>query len=695
MGPVAREILGEPNKALSSAHELRFGTHGSLSVDLHKGTWFDHETDEGGGCLDFIRIKGGLPATRDQLDWLEAKGFRAPKPNGANGADPRHARPNGRRSGLGTLVATFAYEDELGTVLFEVLKFEPKTFRQRRPDGMGGYVWNIKGVRRIPYRLPELGEALATERVIWIAEGEKDVLNLARLGLPATCNAMGAGAWHSDLNPFFAGADAVVIADNDPQAIDKKTGKPRFHPDGRPVRPGQDHAQHVCAELKTVAARVRYLDLAGAWPACPSKGDISDWIAAGGTVEQLNAIAEGLADWTPEVAAPPIQATGLGEWNCGIRPAVIPPRQWLLAFAFCLSFISSVVAGGGVGKTALRLLQYMSIATGRRLSGQHVFRRCRVLIISLEDNRDEMERRIEAACIHHKIDRSALDGWLFCACPQVVKLAVANNRSRHIGPLEGQIRDAIARIKPDLVALDPFVKTHSLEENDAGDMDFVCSLLTRIAVELNIAVDAPHHVHKGLIVPGDADSGRGSSGIKDAGRLVYTLCPMSIEEAAAFNIPIHERAAYVRLDAAKINIAARSGEAVWFKLVGVNIGNGDERYPGGDTVQVAEPWKPPKAFDGMDDGVTVAILRDIDKGREDGQRYSNAPKTDEDRKAWRVVQKHCPDKAEGCCRQVIHAWLETKLLYPEEYHNPIQRKKQNGLKVDWAKSPGRITSVRH
>ena len=76
MGPVAREILGEPNKALSSAHELRWGKHGSISVDLKKGTWFDHEAGEGGGCLDFLRVKGGFPQHKDAFEWIEKKGFR-------------------------------------------------------------------------------------------------------------------------------------------------------------------------------------------------------------------------------------------------------------------------------------------------------------------------------------------------------------------------------------------------------------------------------------------------------------------------------------------------------------------------------------------------------------------------------------------------------------------------------------------
>jgi RecA-family ATPase len=681
MGSVAREILGEPNKALSTANELRWGNHGSLAINLQKGTWFDHETGEGGGCLDFLRIKGGLREHKDCFEWLEQKGFKEPRKKG-----------NGSHPGAGAIVAVYDYPDEIGDILFQVVRFDPKAFRQRRPDGKGGYIWNIHSVRRVPFRLPELNEALGLERRVFIVEGERDVLNLARIGIPATCNAMGAGAWHADLNKFFAGADVIVVADNDLPTIDKKTGKPRLHKDGRIMRAGQNHAQHVCVQLHSLAARVRYLDLKSAWPACPDKGDISDWLAAGGTVEQLNAIAESLADWAPDMPTDN-QQTALGEWNCGVDPGMIPPREWFLANAFCRCFVSSVVAGGGVGKTALRLLQYISLATGRPLCGQHVFRRCRVLIISLEDDRNEMERRVKAVLDHYKIPRSALDGWLFCACPQLAKLAEAKNHTRVIGPLEGQINDAIERLKPDLVALDPFVKTHALEENDAGDMDFVCSLLARLAIERKIAIDVPHHVHKGTMTPGDADSGRGSSGIRDAGRLVYTLCPMSAEEAEGFDIPLSERCAYVRLDAAKINIAARPGDATWFKLISVAIGNGTPEYPNGDHIQVAEPWTPPTAFAGVDGALANVILNDIEKGPNAEQRYSNAPAADEDKQAWRVVHKHCEHKPESQCRRIVHAWLQSGLLYAKQYRDPVQRRKLFGLYVNQDKRPGTTTNA--
>src|SRR4051794_31574504 len=54
IGPLAQSFFGEPNRAMSSEFELRYGARGSLSVDLKKGTWFDHEADEGGGVLDLV-----------------------------------------------------------------------------------------------------------------------------------------------------------------------------------------------------------------------------------------------------------------------------------------------------------------------------------------------------------------------------------------------------------------------------------------------------------------------------------------------------------------------------------------------------------------------------------------------------------------------------------------------------------------
>jgi hypothetical protein len=364
----------------------------------------------------------------------------------------------------------------------------------------------------------------------------------------------------------------------------------------------------------------------------------------------------------------------------------------LLSNQFCRGFISSIVAAGGTGKSALRLIQFISLALGRSLCDQHVFRRCRVLLISLEDDRDELQRRIQAVLNYYKIDRKHLKGWLFCASPKLAKLAVMKRYNRVVGPLEQQLRDAIKRRKPDIVSLDPFVKTHGLEERDSGDMDFVCDLLARMAIEFDIAVDSPHHVHKGQIAPGDADAGRGSSGIRDAGRLVYTLTPMSENEAKLFNIEPDDRFSYVRLDSAKVNLSARSGKAEWFHIIGQPIGNSTKDYPNGDTIQVVESWSPPDAWKDTTAAGFNAILDDIDRGLTDnngkptGQRYSNAPKAGK-RAVWPVVQKHYPNKSEGECRTIIQAWLSDELIYGKPYDDPVEYKRRSGLHVDNSKRP--------
>ena len=115
----------------------------------------------------------------------------------------------------------------------------------------------------------------------------------------------------------------------------------------------------------------------------------------------------------PNGAAP----SGLYEWDAGNDDAAIPPRGWLLGNVFCRRFVSSLIGDGGVGKTALRIAQCLALATGRALTGEHVFQRCRVLLVSLEDDADELRRRVEAARLHYGIHREELRNWLFLAAP--------------------------------------------------------------------------------------------------------------------------------------------------------------------------------------------------------------------------------------------------------------------------------------
>jgi putative DNA primase/helicase len=227
MAPVAIQILGEPNKALSSKTELRWGSRGSFSVDPVKGTWCDHEDgDRGGGVLDFLKAKQNLEKS-DGLLWLREQGHLPP-------AEDDRTR----------VVATYDYQDENGSLLFQVVRFEPKDFRQRQPDGRGGWIWKMTGVRRVLYRLPEVIAAVADGRTVYIAEGEKGVNAVVSLGLIGTCSPAGAGKWRAEYSPSLRGADVILLPDND--------------------EPGRKHVEQVAGFLHGIAGRTRILALPGA-----------------------------------------------------------------------------------------------------------------------------------------------------------------------------------------------------------------------------------------------------------------------------------------------------------------------------------------------------------------------------------------------------------------------------------------------
>jgi hypothetical protein len=380
----------------------------------------------------------------------------------------------------------------------------------------------------------------------------------------------------------------------------------------------------------------------------------------------------------------------LGEWDAGEDHELPPPRGWLLGSVFCRQFVSSLLGDGGVGKTALRYAQLISLAIGRSLTGEHVFQRCRVLIVSLEDGVDELRRRIKAVLIHHGIDLSELEGWLFLASPGAAagKLIALDQHGRPaIGGLAQKLAHTIATRRIDIVSLDPFVKTHSVDENSNSAIDDVIQILSDLSIKHDMAVDTPHHMSKGTPEPGNANRGRGASAAKDGGRLVYTLTPMSTEEAKTFGLSEAERRRLVRMDSGKVNIAPHAGKATWFRLIGVGLGNGSELYPNGDEVQTVEPWTPPETWGGLSNEHLNAALTDIDAGMPNGQRYSDAARAPT-RAAWPIIMRHCADRSEPQCREIIKTWVKNGVLYNEDYDDPVERKPRKGLRLNPAKRPG-------
>ena len=275
IGEIARKLLGNPNKERSTKTDIRYGTEGSLSIDAAKGTFYDFENKMGGGILDFIERVTGAKGGAGWAKLEELTGFR-PEPKG-NGK----AKPNGKVRVRKREVRAYDYVDRTGVLRYQVVRYEPKTFRQRRPepDKPGKWLWNMDGVEPLPYRLPHILKAMERGDTIFIAEGEKDADNTARLGIEATTNHGGAGNWWPELTRWIKDANVVVGVDND--------------------QAGRNHVEIVGAALTGTAKSIRVLDIAKVWPECPPKGDLSDWIAAGAAYEDILAAIEEAPDWRP------------------------------------------------------------------------------------------------------------------------------------------------------------------------------------------------------------------------------------------------------------------------------------------------------------------------------------------------------------------------------------------------------------
>lgn len=375
-------------------------------------------------------------------------------------------------------------------------------------------------------------------------------------------------------------------------------------------------------------------------------------------------------------------------WDAGENRGRPPPRGWLLANTLCRRCLSVLVASGGKGKTALRLLQLLSLAVGRSLTGQRVFHRARVLYVSLEDDRDELDRRLLAAMRHHDISREDLQGFFYIANPIGMKLTEGRDKP---GPLERWLRATIKTYKIDIVCIDPLVKAHGLDENDNVGIDYVVTLLTRIAHDYDGAIDVLHHEGKANSgEPGDANRGRGATAIKDAARLCSTLTSMSEKERNQFGVSAEESRHLIRLDSGKVNILPPATDTSWFRLVGVSLDNGTSDYPNGDNVQTVEVWTPPNMWSDLTDDKSNAILDDIVRGLDDGSRYSSSPQAKK-RAVWLVVQRHMPDYFEAKAKELIKTWEKNGLLKMEPYVDPNRREKQSGLVVDGKKRPGKFS----
>ncbi len=219
-------------------------------------------------------------------------------------------------------VERYDYHTADGSVLFTKLRFRDtetlaKTFIQLTPAPDGSPRWLFgrasNGVDEVLYRLPEVVRAASAGGEVWIAEGEKDVDALRRLGLIATCNADGAGKWRGELADAFTGcARVTIVADNDPDEAEAK----KRSPGTREWWQGQRHATDIADSLEARGIPWRAFTLpdaggfackdAAEWLAATAKGDITDENAAA-LRARLEAIADAAPPWPADLYRRPLR----------------------------------------------------------------------------------------------------------------------------------------------------------------------------------------------------------------------------------------------------------------------------------------------------------------------------------------------------------------------------------------------------
>lgn len=362
--------------------------------------------------------------------------------------------------------------------------------------------------------------------------------------------------------------------------------------------------------------------------------------------------------------------------------AAISPRQWIYANHYLRSFVSVMASAGGIGKTSLQIVEALAIVTGRPLLGETVVEPCNVWVINLEDPAEEMQRRILAAMKFYNIRPSEVRGKLFVDAGREFQIKFAVQTREGIAPNDALVEHLIKRIPErniGCVFIDPFVGAHEINENDNMAMNAVVAKIRDVADAANCAIGLVHHVRKGNGQDADIDSVRGAGSLIGAARAARIINRVSEDEAIRLGVPRHEARGIFRVDDGKANLSPPATAAVYRKMEGVQIANGE-------WIGVAVPFQLPDGWSGMSTDIINEMLRQIDAGLQNtaSEEYYSIRPQDKDRWVGKVITEYPFARAEDFksveqAKTIIKEWLKTGLLEEMEYHSAAQRKDRKGV----------------
>lgn len=401
------------------------------------------------------------------------------------------------------IVDTYDYKDEIGTLLYQIVRFEPKNFRPRRFDGEGREIWNLSGVRRVPYRLPELiaGVQAQPGKYVVLTEGEKDCNNVCARGLTASSFKN----WRREFNTYIAGANVVLLVDHDASGIRQ--------------------AEAAAKLIDEAAASVKIVDVHESEPLPEKHGkDISDWFNAGHATEELRGIIQATpiatvgeaiqvdATFTPNVGQTGKQSSYLVRMADVIREVI----AWLWFPYIALGKLTILEGEEGVGKSWLTCSLAAAVTTGNGFPPDfEKFAPGNVLMLSAEDGL--------ADTIKPRLDASGADTERVFAVNEPLTLD-----DMGLIKLEGYI----AEVEPSLVIIDPlFAYTPTRTDiNSANQSRAVSARLADIAEKFDCAILLVRHIGKARGYGDPRAAGLGSIDWRAAVRSVLLVGKNSTDE---------------------------------------------------------------------------------------------------------------------------------------------------------------------
>jgi RecA-family ATPase len=351
--------------------------------------------------------------------------------------------------------------------------------------------------------------------------------------------------------------------------------------------------------------------------------------------------------------------------------ASIEPRRWIYAHHYLRSFVSVLASAGGIGKTSLQIVEALAIVTGRQLLGEEVKERTNVWIVNLEDPLEEIQRRVLAAMRHYGIKPAEVEGRLFVNAGRDFSLKFGIQTREGVLPNTKLVEYLCAKIPEKQIGcvfIDPFVGAHNINENDNMAVNAIVAEIRRVADETKCAIGLVHHIRKGNGEDASIDSVRGAGSLIGAARAARVVNRMSADDAAKLGIDENEARSIMRVDDGKANLAPPAAAAVYRKMEGVKIDNGE-------WIGVCVPYTLPDAFDGISGKDAKAAQRIV----ADAHTNDDPLRESQQSKKWVGVPiadmlgiDITEKKGKAKVAAIIKTWIKTNVLAVERITDPRQ-----------------------